>query len=306
MLHPNLRHLEIFRTLLQNLSVTETARLLNVTQPAVSKAMAQLEERVGFRLFNRMQGRLHPSADALRLLAEVERVLNQVAQLNDEIEALQDAWHGRLSLATIPSLAIGSVANSVGVFARTHPKVRVEFRSDMSSRIVQDVARHNIELGYIHGKPQEAAVESEVVAESEVACLLRRDHRLAKAEFLTAKDLSGESLIFLDPESPPNHLIRESFAAALVHPHVTMEINASALAHEVVRHTGVAFIDPMAIARKTSPDLVIKRYVPRIPLRIYAVFSAYRPISNIASRFRVLAEQQIAKSILQSFEDAER
>lgn len=70
----SLRQLSVFRTLMQTLSVTETASRLRITQPAVSKTLAQLEDSLGLVLFHRSRGRLHPGSDAERLYVEATRL----------------------------------------------------------------------------------------------------------------------------------------------------------------------------------------------------------------------------------------
>nr|WP_246160639.1 LysR family transcriptional regulator [Aureimonas fodinaquatilis] len=280
MRYPNLRHLQIFRTLIQTLSVTETANLLHVSQPAVSKAMAQLQEEVGFQLFVRLNGRLKPSPDALRLLVEAERVLNQVTMFRDEVAALQEARHGRLSVAAIPALSIGLVADGIGRFMQARPKVHVELHIDMSYRIIEEVAQNRVELGYVHTEPQNSNVAFNFLGESTMVCQMHRDHRLAQKKVITPQDLRDEPLVFLDPASPPSYLIRESFAEAGIQPMVISEVNASHLAVDIVRHVGVAFVDVMS-ARDN--ETVCRPYRPRIPLRIYAIYSAHGPVSSISA-----------------------
>ncbi|SEG69458.1 DNA-binding transcriptional regulator, LysR family [Bosea lathyri] len=297
MRYPNLRHLEIFRTLTQTLSVTETARLLNITQPAVSKAIAQLQDSVGIQMFKRVRGRLQASEDTLRLLAETERLLNQVTLFSDEVTALHEARHGRLSVAAVPALAIGAIAGTVGSFMRSHPKVKVDLSAEMSSRIVTEVAQHRVELGFIHGDPQNLNIRAVPMGESEMVCQFRSDHRLAKKDLISPQDLAGEPLVLLSPASPPNHLIRESFAKVGVHPDVVAEVNASHLSGEITSHTGVAFVDPMSVAANRSRTTICRRFHPSVVLRVYAISSALRPMSRIATEFQSLAQASIHKAI---------
>lgn len=300
MRYPNLRHLEIFKTLVQTLSVTETAQLLNISQPAVSKAMAQLQESVGIEMFKRVQGRLRPSEDGLRLLAETERLLNQVSLFTEEVTALHEARHGRLAIAAIPALGVGAIAASVGRFMQQHPKVLVDFSTDMSTRVVDAIAKNQIELGFVHGDPQNLNIKATLIAESEMVCQLRADHHLARAAIIEPRDLAGEPLIFLSPASPPNHLIRESFAKVGVHPNVVAEVNASHLSGPIAAHAGVAFVDPISASSTPDRPTVLRRFRPAVPLRIYAISSALRPISRVAHAFQTIASQEVMSAIARS------
>ena len=300
MRYPNLRHLEIFRTLSQTLSVTETARVLNITQPAVSKAMAQLQNSIGIQMFKRVRGRLQASEDALRLLAETERLLNQVTLFSDEITALYEARHGRLAVAAIPALAIGAIAGTVGSFLRSHPKVKVDLAEEMSSRIIADVAQHRVELGFIHGDPQNLNIRAVPMAESEMVCQFRADHPLTRKTLISPQDLEGEALVLLSPSSPPNHLIRESFAKVGVHPNVVAEVNATHLSADIIAETGVAFVDPMSATSSRGGPTVCRRFHPQVLLRTYAISSALRPLSRIAIEFQAIAQQSIGDAIVSS------
>ena len=82
------RQLEAFRAVMRAGSVTQAAEMLNVSQPAVSRLIACLEQDVGFPLFRRRRGRLQPTPEADFLLGEVERAianLDHVAQIADDI-----------------------------------------------------------------------------------------------------------------------------------------------------------------------------------------------------------------------------
>jgi len=101
----NLRQLEAFRATMHAGTVVAAAGLLNVTQPAVSRLVAELERRIGFALFERRGRRLSPTAEAQQLYREIERLqlgVERVAQVAADIK-LQRA--GAVRLAVLPALA---------------------------------------------------------------------------------------------------------------------------------------------------------------------------------------------------------
>ena len=73
----NLRHFEVLRAVWQCGSTTEAARLLNVSQPAISKMLREAEEQLGVRVFDREGGRLKTRMEAAGLISAIERVLRQ-------------------------------------------------------------------------------------------------------------------------------------------------------------------------------------------------------------------------------------
>ncbi|WP_292317833.1 LysR family transcriptional regulator [Mesorhizobium sp.] len=267
MIYPNLRHLEIFLRLCATESVTRTAHTLNLTQPAVSKAISSLEDVTQIQLFERRKNRLHLTANGIRIRDEAERLLNQVGFFRAEIEALQKSRRGTINILAIPSLGAGAVASAVGDFLISHPEINVHFGISMSRQISEMVAQNRIDVGFIHGSSAHAKIKETFVAETTVHCLMATSHPLSSRPEITATDLSPYPLIGTDVESPPSVQIREAFSKAGLHANVRTEINASLLAAEAVRDKTVALVDPLSV--KPCRDLVLIPFSPRIPLSIF-------------------------------------
>ena len=66
-----LRHIEVFHAVYSAGSITGAAKLLNVSQPSVSKVLAHAEQQLGFQLFNRVKGKIIPTKEAERLIDHV-------------------------------------------------------------------------------------------------------------------------------------------------------------------------------------------------------------------------------------------
>lgn len=282
----NIRQLEVFHVVMESESVTRAAQRLNVTQPAVSKSLALLEDRIGVKLFKRAGSRLHPGADAYRFHTEVERLLRQADSLEEHIESIRHAEEGRLAVSSIPTLASSLVAFGVGRVTRARPAVRVELYSEISGRVIEDVNHLRVDLGFVHGSIADHSVASRLIGESEIVCVMRKDHRLAAHEMVTPRDLEGEALIFLDALAPPSHLVRETFAQAGVLPRVRIETNLSMAAKAAaLAGDGVAMIDPLPMLIEPSADLAMRGFRPRVPLRINCLYPTQRPLSQLAIRF---------------------
>ena len=120
----NLRSLQVFYMVMRSGTVSEAARQLNVTQPAVSKMLKQLERHVGFALFKRHRGRLYPSRDAERLYGEAERLFGHLDALNIEIAGIRNSREGELAIAAIPTIASSIMARAIGRFQEEEPAER--------------------------------------------------------------------------------------------------------------------------------------------------------------------------------------
>jgi len=297
---PNLRQLEVFSVLMETGSVSETAKRLHVTQPAVSKTLATLEEAVGLSLFHRVHGRIVPTTDAERLNSEVEGVFAQMDSLVSSIIGLRSARAGQLNISTVPAMAATLLGICAGRFQDERPRVRIKLMARMSPEAVEDVARHRSELAFIHGAPMHPDVHGEIVAESEFVCAMQASHPMAGMDSLTPQDLRNHRLIFLDAASPPSLPVHDKFALAGVAPRIVMETNMSFAARAAVLNGGaIAVIDSLFAMIDDRPDLVVRPFRPRIPLQVYAVRSAHRPLSPLAAEFVAHVRGRIAEDYAQ-------
>ena len=137
------RQLDMFQAVLTLGSITEAARHLGVTQPAVSLAMRKLERDVGFPLFRRDGRRLVPTAEARHLSSEAFRVLADFRHLTETAAGISAAQSGTLTIATNPSPAIAWLPTIAAAFRRERPQVRLRLltRSSEDVRLPVGVVR---------------------------------------------------------------------------------------------------------------------------------------------------------------------
>src|SRR4028119_559790 len=103
-----LRHIEIFHAVYVNGSVSAAARVLNISQPSVSKTLRHAESLLGFPLFHRTKGRLIPTEDAHSLFSEVSEIQDRVFALREAGRNLKRGAGSILRLSALPSLALSA------------------------------------------------------------------------------------------------------------------------------------------------------------------------------------------------------
>ena len=101
----NLRQLRAFQEVMLTGSMTEAARNMGRTQPAVSALIAALEGTVGYQLFERRGGRLHPVPEANFLLTEAHSILDRVGSLRETMQGVGALHAGHLRIACMPVYA---------------------------------------------------------------------------------------------------------------------------------------------------------------------------------------------------------
>ncbi|PZQ73689.1 MAG: LysR family transcriptional regulator, partial [Variovorax paradoxus] len=122
-----LRHIEVFNAVMLTGSVSAAARLINVTQPAVSRTLQHAELQLGFALFRRAKGRLTPTAEAQALYPHIERLfaqLDEVQRLAANLRQADDAAQ-ELRILALMALTHEVLPRALVAFRRKHPKVTI-------------------------------------------------------------------------------------------------------------------------------------------------------------------------------------
>ena len=191
-----IREIEIFRAIMLGGTVTEAARILNVSQPAVSTALRHAENRLGMPLFRREKGRVVPTPEALELYAEVEGLFEKLNAIQKFAEDLRDTRSGVLSIASTPTLTYAFLAEAIAQFRAERPGVRVLLEVTHTQRTVEQAAVGQIDLGFIHAPSENPVLAAEKLATAGIICVVPRDHPLAALPTVGPRDIIG---------FPPHH-----------------------------------------------------------------------------------------------------
>ncbi|MHB0687520.1 LysR family transcriptional regulator, partial [Roseomonas mucosa] len=142
-----LRQIEILRAMVRFQTTMATARHLNLSQPAVSTAIRQIEAQLGFPLFERVNNRLYPLEAASILQEEAEPLLAMHAALTERLQDLREAKTSRLRILSTPPLGQGVVPRVLGGFARRYPKLKIHFDIRDLNDVVRAVESGAADLG---------------------------------------------------------------------------------------------------------------------------------------------------------------
>lgn len=157
-----LAHLEVCNAVLLTGSVTAAARLLHVSQPAVTKLLHSAENQLGFKLFTREKNRLVPTQEALELHPEIVEIAQQVERLKEISLALSNR-QTTLRIACVPSLAATLCAPTIARFIAKHPNVSCQLETYAHPDLVARLMRRQIDIGFsVSTLPNPAVVEERI------------------------------------------------------------------------------------------------------------------------------------------------
>ncbi len=124
-----LRHIEIFHAIYSTGTVTAAARILNVTQPSVSKVLAHAEQTLGYALFDRVKGKLVPTQEAERLIGYVSGVYQNIGELRRVAENLRASDTGRIRIIATPAFGIDVIPGAIAAYLKDHAETVFEIET---------------------------------------------------------------------------------------------------------------------------------------------------------------------------------
>ena len=278
----NLRQLEVFYAIMQAGSVTGAARTLNVTQPAISNVLKHAEQQLQFRLFERIGGRLHPTPEATDLLPDVNEIFGRIATLNRVVQEVRDGRTGRLVLATSPTLVNAFLPRAVALFRQKSPAVRITIQSLPTPLVIERVAHREVDMGIVYAPATDGGIEAEDLVATEMACVVPRNHPLARKRVIHAADLDGLPVISLGAATRLGALIEaECRKAGAPVPEVGIEASSSLAACLMVSEgAGVGLVDRATSLSGKFGDLAFRTFRPRIAVTVQLVYTRGRPRSR--------------------------
>lgn len=241
---PSLSALNAFASVMRHGSVTEAARQLNITQPALSRLVARCERDLGVALFRRERKRLIPTELAENFLIEVERFLATHAELSGTALGLGDGLRSTLRIAAAPRLAYGLVGQTIRAMTDAGARSRFSVDSRERAEIERWVVSSRYDIGLASLPITYEGVRVTPFAEVPAAVLMRKDDPLADRAQVDIRDIAERRIIVTAPGSLMRERTISAFAEAGRSLNPSIEVGTSPLAaHYVSQGLGLFVVD---------------------------------------------------------------
>lgn len=282
----NLKSLECFRTIITAGSATAAAKQLNITQPAVSRLLGQLESRVGFQLFHRSKGRLLPTNEALAYYKEVDIALQSMERVYQLAGNLGNENFGELSIVAPPSLAETILPRLIADFLREHPRVHVNLDSQ-SAEIARDmVTLRAVDCGFVRMPVDYPGLVCESLMRSGSICVIPTDHPLTKRKIIQMHQLQDEPLILLGKGRQSRRETDDAFRAAGIKPNVRVETHTVGSACALARGgVGIAIVNELLGLQYRGAGIEFRPLLPRMQHEYGFLRSTEAPMTRVTQRF---------------------
>lgn len=244
------RHLHVFKSVAETNSMSEAARRLYLSQPAVSQTIAELESEVGMKLFERFNKSLQLTEVGEVLFAYSKRVHDLMHEADITMQEYANIQKGRVRVGASPTVGIYLFPEIIGDFKKDHPQVHVDFTIDTSAKIEQKIGSHEIDLGLIEGKIHSKDFVTIPFAKDELVlvCSPRHHWVVTQREMIDPLELEDEVILQREPESGAREVIQKSFRQLQINfPKEMVLNNIEAIKKSVEANIGVAFLSKYAV-----------------------------------------------------------
>ena len=191
----DLKHLSTFVAVAEELNFHRAAERLTMAQPAVSRVVLELEDRLGVKLLERTTRKVRLTESGRYLLEEAQEILSRIDMAENTVRLLASGTKAILRIGYTTITGHSLVPDITREFRLSNPDVRLELTYLTSPAQRDKILQDEIDLGFIEGSFQSSEIETRPVARHRLVALLPPSHPLAAKNALTIEDLAGEQLV---------------------------------------------------------------------------------------------------------------
>jgi len=282
-----LHALQVFLAVATEKSFSRAADRLLRTQPAISLALQRLEAELGEKLIDR-SGKDLVLTDAGRTVLDFARRFDNLRQeMQNSLTELRDKSSGTLTVGANESTSL-YLLRHIENFRRLYPKIKVQVRRSLSSRIPNELLDGNLELGVISYDPADERLTTTVIYTDALAFVVSPKHRLALRKVVAISELAMETFIAHNVVSPYRDVVLREFQRRKAPLNMPVEMPTIETIRRMVQNNeGVAFLPRMCVEQEIEQGLLCEVQVKELHVerKIRLVYPTRRALSHAARAF---------------------
>src|SRR4051794_3970112 len=279
--------LKVFLAVVTEKSFSRAAEKMYRTQPAISLAVQRLEAEIGEKLIDR-SATPPLLTDAGRIVVEyARRFENLEADLQNALTELRDHSAGRLVIGANESTSL-YLLQHIEQYRRTYPKVKVQVRRSLSSKVPTQLIDGDLELGVISYDPEDERLISKVIYTDHLAFVVSPSHRFAGRDCVAITELGMETFIAHNVISQYRDIVLREFQRHKVPLNMDVEMPTVETIRKLVQNNeGVAFMPRMCVGPELEQGTLraVKVDELNVERKIRLVYPARRALSHAAKAF---------------------
>lgn len=282
----NLRQIEVFRAVLLSGSISDAAKQLHVSQPAVSRLLSYTEQRLGLTLFERIKGRLYATPEANRLFQEVDTVYQGVQRVNEVAEDLVENRAGHLRIGCSPSLGHDLMPQAITRFYEKYPDARITLETQTPRTLLQSVLTQRVELGLAFIMETHPSICAQLLYKNNMVVALHTSNPLTAKNSIHIKELLDQPFIGYSSEIPVGQLLRKMWLDAGLTIRPRTEVTQLHVACALVQAgAGVALIDELTASGPVWTNIMVRPMKPTVAAPVSILHGTFAPLSRMGQAF---------------------
>ncbi|MDO1527969.1 LysR substrate-binding domain-containing protein [Fulvimonas sp. R45] len=282
-----LRYIELFHAVLSTGSLTGAANLLNISQPAASKALQQAENHLGFPLFSRVRGRLQPTQQALLMRHHIDRIMRELYDLQRLSVNIIRPESRPLRVTCTPTLAQALVPDAIARLGQAYPGTIVELFTQHSAVMCESLMLREADIGLTlqdighHGLKQEPLCRGNIMVIAPPGWWPARELERP----LPISALADQPMIGITVQDALGNMLQSHLAKIEPAPRINVWVQTYQLACSLVaRGGGLALVDPFT-ARCSREPVQTRPLKLQLDVALYAVYRPDSPLNCVQARF---------------------
>lgn len=265
-----LRHLRYFVAVGEEQHYGRASRRLRVAQPALSRQIQDMEEELGFKLFDRLPRGVKLSAAGTLFLEDARRILQELSEAAVRAGRVASGSSGTLRVGFTENASWrGVVPDSFRRFRENHAGAELQIQPDASLAQLEAIRSGRLDAGFVNFMPEsDPDLDQLLVARQHVELAAPRKHPLTRVKRLRLRDLVDAPFIWFPRRANPafyDRMMLECYRGGLKSPRIVQEgINEPTILSLVSTGMGVGWV--LATARLRCPESVV--ILPVVDLNI--------------------------------------
>lgn len=291
-----LRHIEVFHAVYTSGSITAAARRLGVSQPSISKVLAHAEQQLGYRLFDRVRGKIVPTPEAERLIGLVSVIYQGIEEVQHVADNLAAFDQKKIRIAMTPSFGIRLVPCAIERYLREQPDIRFEVETLHYHQIVRALNQSRIDMGVVFHPEPMVDIMAEPLARARFVAVAHESHGFGGRRSVRLEDLEGLPFIGLSVRGPLGQLLHESVDAfdQRFKPLIIVETYQMAMAL-VKQGAGVSVIDEVTARSVGADGVSVMQLEPPIHFDVALLHAGSPSLTRPAAAFVAELRDRVAE-----------
>jgi len=277
----SLRQLRAFLAVARQQHFRRAAESIHLSQPAVSRHIAELEAELGIRLFDRTTREVVPTEAGRYLESAMGRVLDELEGVLSHVHSESERKRGKVHVAAVPTLSAGLMPQCIADCASRYPELTIQLHDQAQTMVLDSVRGGEVDFGIAIDPPLTGEFDSELLLRDPFVLVCRPEHPLARLDRVPWRKLHGEPLILLDYSSGSRRLIDHALASRHIEANIVQQTGHTLTTFRMVE-AGLGISVSPALS-PPPPTLVTRPLTPPESRNVVLIKRRQRSLSPLAT-----------------------